>query len=226
MTNRSNSDTPSTPQDVLPQVKLGRRRLLRAGLASAPVVLAVTGRSAMATTTCSGLSPLAWASMAPNGTCVGTSHTVNSHPLGYSPGGWTPNCGPSANVFQWNWPTSVKPFYSIFDYNNVKRYWSSGWSTFKGIPSTATGWGSGTKCNAVLGGTDTRTFSQVLLAGNVNTDAKWHLCAAYLNAASMGGNYALTTADVIRLWQTGQLVVGGPVLTASQIKTFLNQTWA
>lgn len=231
MTDSSNSDSKHLSSGPTSPVGVGRRRLLRAGLAATPVVLAVSGRSAMAGNACKGLSPLAWASVAPNGTCVvdGTSHTIESHALGNSPGGWTPNCGLNAKTFQWDWPTThCQPCVSVKNVYNQSISWSSGWNAFSSVPSTATGWAGGTKYNAKFGGTDTRSFTQILLAGNISSDAKWHLCAAYLNAAraALGaGDYALSMTDVVRLGTTGQLLVGGPILTVSQIKSFLDQTW-
>ena len=78
-----------------PQGGIARRRLLRAGMAAAPVVLTLSGRSAMAAkgdACAKGLSPMAWNSLAPNGTtCEQTSHTVNSSTLGNSPSAWVGN---------------------------------------------------------------------------------------------------------------------------------------
>lgn len=73
-----------------PASGIARRRLLRAGMAAAPLMLTLSGRSAMATDTGTpvGLSPMAWASVAPNGTYVAVSHTVGTHPLGKSPDVW------------------------------------------------------------------------------------------------------------------------------------------
>lgn len=51
---------------------IGRRRLLRAGLAAAPVVLAVSGRSAMAAACPIGLSQPTLMSVCPNGEWIGS----------------------------------------------------------------------------------------------------------------------------------------------------------
>jgi hypothetical protein len=75
---------------------IARRRLLRAGLAAVPVVLALSGRSAMAgqdDPCAKGLSPLAWNSLAPDGSiCKMNSHTVTpSTNLGNTPSYWKDN---------------------------------------------------------------------------------------------------------------------------------------
>jgi hypothetical protein len=75
---------------------IARRRLLRAGVAAVPVVLALSGRSAMAgqgDTCAKGLSPLAWNSLAPDGSiCKMNSHTVESSgTLGNTPSYWKAN---------------------------------------------------------------------------------------------------------------------------------------
>ena len=111
--NKTQSESLEQAMEAKPVSGVARRRLLRAGAAAVPVALTLSGRSAMAGTTCGnveGLSPIAWASMAPNGTCVGTSHTITGNTLGKSPGFWTPNCGGSAQTFQpdYRWP--VSPF--------------------------------------------------------------------------------------------------------------------
>ena len=163
MTDSSNSDSKHLSSGPTSPVGVGRRRLLRAGLAATPVVLAVSGRSAMAGNACKGLSPLAWASVAPNGTCVvdGTSHTIQSHALGNSPGGWAPNCGGSAKTFQWDWPTvHCQPCVRVKNTSGQYIYWTSGWNAFSSIPSTAYGWGGGTKYSAKFGGSETRSFSR------------------------------------------------------------------
>ena len=69
---------------------IARRRLLRAGLVATPVVLTLSGRSAMAATgdPCAGLSGAAWTSLVNNGTCTTNSHTVASTTIGSPPAVW------------------------------------------------------------------------------------------------------------------------------------------
>lgn len=213
---------------------IARRRLLRAGLAATPVILAVSGRSAMATssTTPVGLSPLAWASVAPNGTYVGSSHTVNGNPLGKSPGFWTPNTSRNARTFQSpKWP--VAPFDSVMTKvrsGNDYVYMSKSWDTypfdsFKGVVSTDGGFANGVKFNSVFASTDSRSFSRILLDDSASNGVNWHFCAAYLNVMAFPGSYAITLSELTSLYSTRQLVPGGSALTDGQIKAFLDQTW-
>lgn len=99
---------------------IGRRRLLRAGLAAAPVVLAVSGRSAMAAACPDNLgmlSTLTKTSINPSNdlqTCIDSSHThtaSSSRLLGPSPRYWKPN--PNGQTFQppYAWP--IAPFKTI-----------------------------------------------------------------------------------------------------------------
>jgi hypothetical protein len=86
--NKTSSESLQQTVKTDPPSGIARRRLLRAGLA-APVVLAVSGRSAMAGDCAKGLSPLAWNSLAPDGTnCYKTSHTVNPRTPGTSLDVW------------------------------------------------------------------------------------------------------------------------------------------
>jgi hypothetical protein len=205
-----------------------RRRLIRAGLSAAPVILALSGRSALATgTSCGakGLSPLAWSSLSPNGdgTCNVPSHTIQRNVLGKSPGLWMPNCGGNANVFQVNWPASVKPF-SAYDASLL----------YKGIAADDARWATGTKFNAFIAsyngmfaggiGSPSSSFSRILL-DNPAAYIPAKICSAYLNALVFP-NYSMTTAEVLYLAANGKLVAGGPALSDSAIRNFLDQTWS
>lgn len=95
MSTNPESESSQEWPELVGRTGIGRRRLLRAGLSAAPVMLAVTGRSAMAVPVfidpkCpKGLSPIAFASVAPAGVCVGTSHhVVGSGALGFTPLDW------------------------------------------------------------------------------------------------------------------------------------------
>ena len=213
---------------------IARRRLLRAGLAAAPVALAVSGRSAMAGTSCGsvkGLSPLAWASMAPNGTCVDSSHTINGNPLGKSPGYWTPNA--SGQTFQPPYPWPVAPFDKVrtqvgngSDAVYETKYWNPDiYTDFKGVAANDAGFANGAKFNAVFGGSEGRSFSRILLDESANGNVVWHFSAAYLNCLAMSGQYAMTDRELIYLYNNRRLVPGGVLLSDSEIKTFLDQTW-
>ncbi len=150
---------------------ISRRNLLRAGLSAAPVVLAVSGRSAMATTCAKGLSPLAWNSLAPNGACNEASHTVTTNTLGVSPEFWKPN--KNGATFQTPaWPTGVAPFQTIImrthaGINKTVDWNRSRYLDYYGISWDATGWDTGKKFNSIFTiASDTRSFSRILIADN------------------------------------------------------------
>lgn len=200
---------------------LARRRLLRAGLVAAPVVLAVSGRSAMATsfTNCAkGLSPMAWNSLTANSgqNCpTNPSHAVNPNTPGLSPGYWKPN-GANANncTVAGNWPTACIPYVGYAP--------GSGNISVGHAPSDAAFWATGTKFNAIFGGPDSRSVSQVLIDGN-QSNANWHLSAAILNAYTKL-DYPLTVQEVKNLY-AGSLGVTGQTLTFTQIKSYLDTSW-
>ncbi len=90
--NETQSESLQESVNPVPASGMARRRLLRAGLAATPVILTLSGRSAMAAVgdACEkGLSPLAWNSLAPDGTnCKMNSHTVTKNTLGQTPVYW------------------------------------------------------------------------------------------------------------------------------------------
>ena len=201
---------------------VGRRRLLRAGLAAAPVVLAVSGRSAMATSSfascAKGLSPMAWNSLTANSSrdCSSNlSHTVKPNTPGLSPGYWKPNGSNASNcTVAGNWPTACVPYSGYAQ--------GSGNISVGHAPSESAFWATGTKFNSIFGGSDGRSVSQVLIDGN-QSSANWHLCAAILNAYTML-DYPLTVQEVKNLY-AGSLGVTGQTLTVSQIRAFLDKSW-
>ncbi|MFO1191111.1 MAG: hypothetical protein U1F00_03015 [Rhodoferax sp.] len=214
----TNPDTQST-QDEAPapgRTGIGRRHLLRAGLSAAPVMLAVSGRSAMAAPICSdlavgGLSPMAWASLSPDGRmCAAMSHAVGRNSLGRSPGYWRPNKnGQTFQAIAWPAPTVV-PFSNYTSQPNLS------WS---GIAWNDPRWATGTKFNEIFtGSNEGRSFSRILIdeSGNSAGNMNWFLCAAYLNALTVT-NYALTAEEVIKI-QTGELQINNLI-------GFLKQTW-
>jgi hypothetical protein len=250
--NETQSETMREPVEHARPVGIARRRLLRAGLAATPVILAVSGRSAMAAS-CQqgGLSPLAWNSLAPDGTnCVAVSHTVTSNALGRSPGFWTPNANGHAQTFQApKWP--VPPFDKVETIvgtrevletdgvgpsrhtvlktevdREVKAWNSYDFLAFKGVSADDPGFDNGAKFSSVFGGGDSRSFSRILLEETGRHNVKWHFCAAYLNVMSMGGEYAITLSELQYLYTNKKLTPGGVTLTDGQIKAFLDQTWS
>ena len=234
--NKTQFESAQKPVEPAQPTGIARRRLLRAGLAAVPVVLAVSGRSAMAGTSCNavtGLSPLAWASMAPNGTCVGTSHTITGNPLGKSPGHWTPNANGKTFQPDFRWP--VSPFDCVVtkvgNGNNApfeSRSWDSYiYTEFKRVAANDAGFQRGGAIfNAVFGGSDGRSFSRILLDESAAGNVVWHFSAAYLNCLALNGQYAMTLDELKYLYTNRRLVPGGVELNDSEIKTFLDQTWS
>lgn len=226
-------DSVQRATDAAPVVN-GRRRFVRGAASAVPVLLAVSGRSALAggggggggagCTTVKGLSPMAWMSYYPTGggTVRCPSHTVNPNTVLYSPGYWKPNI--SGKTFQGPWPNGIKPFETIVKNGSTIQWNASSWNSYSGLPNNS-GWDSGTSAS-MLG--DSRSFSRILLAESGNA-LIWHLCAAYLNAKlnemNLGNSpsgYALTSDEVIAI--ANHSLMGS--LSDSQLKAFLGQTWA
>lgn len=220
---------------------VSRRNLMRAGLAATPVILATSGRSALAGTATStpglGLSPMAWLSANPSGALdpMGLSHAVGHNALGRSPGYWIPN--KLGKTFQGPWPSDVAPFQTlIYKQNGVlvtKTWVAAAWNDYSDLPydnesGQDAGWNTGTVLSW-LG--DSRSISRILIDGNGSL--KWHTCAAYLNAkmseqAGLSGSaaYALTSLEVQQIYTTRQLVSGSGTLSDSVLKAFFDQTWS
>lgn len=249
-TAETNLSASGSPAEAGGSVSNSRRRIVTSAV-SAPVVLALSGRSALAggsygggtgggTGGCNGqpkgLSPLAWQSYNPKGggtVCV--SHTVGGRPLGCKPDGYKPKCGYGYTTFSTRcWPNGTKPFETCkkVDYwgrcSTSTSWSSSSWSTYKDLPQKDdygqdAGWSTGTKCSWL----DSRSLSQILLEESPTSAGwlKYYICGAYLNAL-YDPNYALTPAECQRLYMTGQLTLDGPVLTSDECKAFLEQTWA
>lgn len=222
------SDSPGVQDQDAQPAGIGRRRLLRAGLAATPVVLSLSGRSAMAQTQdCQGvgLSLATWNSICPNGQFIGSSHhTLTTSSLGKSPSYWKPT--PNGQTFQSPYRWSIAPFSRIKNTEHTTYVWDSAkcW-TYKNIASDAAGWATGQKYNGIFTtSSDQRSFSRILVDDNGTLE--WHLCAAYLNALALPGIYVMTPAEVIYLAAHGYLVPGGSSLTTGQMKAFLAQTWA
>jgi hypothetical protein len=234
MNNREGSiptgeSSPRTPEAAKSEAAAASRRRFVRGATAVPVVLAVSGRSALATgggdgcSTVKGLSPMAWMSYHPQGDVAVRcpSHTVNPNTLGKSPGYWKPNLG--GKTFQGPWPSAVAPFTTVKKQNGTSVSWvANNWNYYDKLVDGA-GWAAGTPAS-MLG--DSRSFSRILM--DDNGTLIWHLCAAYLNALmneQSGGpanGYALTSTEVIAL--ANKTLMGN--VTTSNLKDFLNQTWA
>ena len=204
---------------VVTSVGVGRRRLLRAGLAATPVILAVSGRSAMAGTgdPCpKGLSPLAWSSWTNGGTtaCVVGSHThtSSSHSYCHTPTSWKCQNG----NFPVAWPSSsCKPYsgYNPGDQGVKDRY--NNWIT---------DWNTGHKFNQCFSGSTRghkdKSCSKVLRDHGASVEA--YLCAAYLNA-QFSTSYCMSVQDVRDLEKGKCGTLTG--LTDTQIINFCKQSW-
>lgn len=233
-----NSEAPEMSGELAAQSGIGRRRLLRAGLAVTPVILVTSGRSAFAqNSNCgSGLSPMAFLSAFPNGNCnapAALSHTPGrSSALGLSPGYWTPNTGGNSKTFQGPWPVGIYPFLTLN--TDPPTTWNSEiYRDYRGLPADINGQDAGWNTGTKLAWLDAnRSISRILIEENASYGLKWHVCAAYLNAVmseqaglSGSGGYALTSEEVRNIYLSrtlnGSSVVGDDVL-----KSFFDQTWA
>lgn len=225
----SDIELESPPVDEPTQLTgVGRRRLLRAGVAAAPVMLALSGRSAMAATCPPTMSAPTQRSLDPGMTenCIVSSHhpeTAGSARPGFAPAFWTPK--PVGQTFQPPYPWSVSPFTKLTIARKSYSWNPSSYLYYKDIASNDPCWATGVKFNNVFTSSfDKRSFSRILLddAGSLNG----HFCAAYLNARAMSGAYAMTVKEVLTIASTWCLVPGSPVLSEGQLKAFLSQTWA
>lgn len=207
------------------RVGVGRRRLLRGGLVAAPVVLALSGRSAMAAACPSPLTPALIASLDPDGNfdCAVSSHHVVISTFGRSPSFWRPN--PLGQTFQPPYPWSIAPFSKLTIGRKSSSWNKSLYLSYKDIASSDPCWATGTKFRDVFtNASDQRSFSRILLDDNGSLN--WHWCAAYLNARALSGTYAMTVQEVLSIASTWRLVPGAQVLSEGQLKAFLSQTWA
>ncbi len=200
-----------------------RRRLVQAGLAAAPVVLALSGRSAMAgttggtTPTC--LSPIAWVSANPKTGTVTASHTPRSSGTpGCTPVKWKPCEVTTTFPNVPKWPSDCKPFDTIYPPNSTTPLtWSgSNCQTYSGLmyQNTTTsgtkvdpGWSTGTKLTWL----DSRSCSNLLIA-----EAR---CAEDNKT-----KFPLSSADVINCYMTKTL--GGRAVSDADLLAFFKQTCA
>jgi len=236
--NETQSESLPKPVENTQPSGIARRRLLRAGLAAGPVVLALSGRSAMACTTTGGdcdggtgaLSCAAWESLAAN---PQTSAKPARHSLGEKPERFTPKCANGVYTFPRPWPAGCKPFaskrnrsYVKFTHDQMTSSHSMEDRDYDQDKLDGGGWSSGTKCRDTGVLPDTvfgdKTVSQCLLTG---TEKEKALCTAYLNAIDASINYCMNTTDVRRLATDRRLVPGGRELSDADIIAYCKQTW-
>lgn len=219
-------ESPSV-NDSIPRVGVGRRRLLRAGLAAAPVVLTLSGRSAMAAN-CppSPMSGPTQDSLDPNmtGNCAVSSHHPETQTQpGLSPSAWQPKS--TGQTFQPPYAWAVAPFGRVIVARKSYSWDPSQYLSYKNIGIHDPCWATGARFNAVFTSSfDKRSFSRILL--DDPTSLNGHLCAAYLNAKVMYGVYAMSVQEVLTIATTWRLVPDSQVLSEGQLKAFLAQTWA
>lgn len=222
-----------------PVVHTRRKFVLSA--TAAPVLLAVSGRSALACQTVpKGLSFAAWCSANPKGKTKGAcvSHTVSGsgqthcHP----PSAWTPKS--KGRCFSVRWPKDCKPFdrcqrrtyvngRMAYDY----RKWSEYRDTdemchyVRDLPFADAGWNSGSKLAWL---DNSKSVSKILIDEQNAPGIKSEFCAAHLNALAYfsSGMYPLSTADVFDLYTKGCIGNQGYALSREQCKAFLQQLHA
>ncbi|MFT3847232.1 MAG: hypothetical protein QM739_00715 [Propionivibrio sp.] len=219
------------------------RRKFVLSATAAPVLLAVSGRSALACQTVpKGLSFAAWCSVNPKkgttaGTCV--SHTVSGsgHTPCRPPSDWTPR--KTGSCFPVAWPNNSQcvPFQKCKqrytdNYGRVKyrdKSWGGPSGTYKDMchhyeetSYNDAGWNSGTKLSWLDGN---KSISRILIDELLykNTGNKAEFCAAWLNAHAYPLNYPLKPDQVRELYVKGCIGNQGYVLSADQCKAFLQQ---
>jgi hypothetical protein len=224
-----------------------RRRLVQAGLAAAPVVLALSGRSAMATggggtSTPGALSAVAWVSANPaSGAKTSASRSPRaSGASGIAVAKWKPVEVSATFPACPKWPTGCKPFDKVVkvtkDWNNKDVYSdvffnAAEFKTYSGLTYQVSkngvtqdaGWASGT----VLSWLDNRSISKLLIDEAGSDTLKANVCAAYLSAllAEQGGPaYLLSSAAVKAIYQTKTL--GTTVVNNTNLLAFFKQTLA
>ncbi len=205
------ADTSSLPSSQ-------RRRIIRAGASAGPVLFALSGRSAMATTTTRTCQfPSSWASLNPG--VFGQPGAASAHPhddgcgLGGSPGFWKQpqkrKHWPGTIIIDTNQngsttpvPDSLKCIDQSFGQASCDKFRADG-----------------SKINNILPGASAtnQTMSQLLCTEN-GTDA-WHFTAALLNAWGVTG-YPLTVQNVIDMWN-GVFTVSGTTWTRAQARQYI-----
>lgn len=244
-TNDEKPDLTATPSG--PEATSESRRRIIAGGAAAPVILALSGRSALAygwsggstDTTSSGgemskcLSPLAWLSANPKKT---TSVAVSGAPhktscSGYKPSTWKPKCKTYSGwssyqqqCFDRQWPSNCQPYggkISCKDSTGRTRQWS--WSNpeypkYYDCSSGDTAWQNGTRVPCL-----SKSISRCLLdAGDPDSDLDALTSAAYLNACNVS-EFPLTSDQVSTLRSQFCLPGSSRILSTSEVIAFLQQ---
>lgn len=214
-------------------IKLTTRRKLLVGAVSTPVVLAVSGRSALACTSdgsgCNhkGLSLAAWCSIYPGqGQRVTHSHAVNTgDACGKWPDHWKPKCkwgDRYTKCFTEDWPVppcGSKTGLRGWDYNYYK--YSSSYKYAYGVSQDDPDFANGSKLPSDWGAFYTgKSISQLLISGN---ELQRYMCTAYLNRRRYGYSYPVSDQDLKMLAYKNYR---GRPLSDLEIVNFIKQTCA
>lgn len=257
MENSNNRDAYEEQDEVLhplssdaKSVRAGRRKFITSA-AAAPVLLSLTGRSALAcsspTNPPQGLSCQAWHSYHVGGACA--SHSPQyGNPCGNLPCDWKPKCTSTyqqkktfrnqSGVSKCDWPSTVKPFdtcvkpvYDSYGRDTGKvqtiKYSYSQQSYYQDLPrrkkdGQCAGWKTGSLPPAYFN--DSRTCSEILCDEADFDSLKAHLVAAYLNCKRDPYNYPVKLTELELICREGKLVPGGQRLSDSDLRAFLKQT--
>lgn len=210
--------------------KLTIRRKILAGVVSTPVVLAVSGRSALACTSTGGgcnhkgLSLAAWCSVYPGpGKTATHSHTIDT---GYACGKWPDHWKPKCNnkytyTFTEDWPvTPCSRYYGVKGWDQKRYYYTQSYKYAKGVSSGDTGFDDGHKFGTGWGSCSGKSVSRVLIGGS---EFEQHICAGYLNFKKFGGLYPVTETDLKMLATKNYR---GRILSDQEVIAFIQQTCA
>ena len=178
------------PEDrFLPESK--RRRVLKGALAVGPVILALKGQSALATTGCASPSRIMSGNLSPG-------HTAPPCGTGYSPGYWKV----CQHLGQWSSAGMTRPTFSV--------------SCTSGMPSGQQNNNTGTTFGQIFSGTGALANfgcwrilaypSQVdsaLSAFDINQiQLARHLIATYINSKIIA-NFPLSALEIQKMWTDG-----------------------
>ena len=207
----------------------GRRKFVSAA-AAVPIVLAVSGRSALACTTPgTGLSLVAWCSVHPkgaSGAALNLSHAPKGTNIGHKPDDWRPKFYYNQVCFTKQWPTSCKPFNKCKEKytGTTKTYYHSNCTTYTNLDKDdntggydPSGFHTG-NCPTW----SSRSVCRILIDDASSKSVDWHCAAAHLNALTVA-DYPLTPTDVHNLRTQHKL--HNITLTDADICAFLRQTW-
>lgn len=211
-------------------MRLTTRRKLLVGAVSTPVVLAVSGRSALACTSTGGgcnhkgLSLAAWCSIYPGqGKTATHSHTINTgYACGKWPHHWKPKCDNKNDyTFTEDWPVNpCSRYYGVKGWDQKPYYWTKTYKDAKGVSSGDSGFDDGHKFGSGWGSCSGKSVSRKLINGS---NFEQHICAGYLNIKKFGGLYPVSETDLKMLASRNYR---GRILDEQEVIAFIQQTCA